>query len=113
MDAQHIFIAATNPIPGREAEFNRFYDEMHVPDVLAAPGWVAAQRYRLTNEQRPDQSPPWKYLAVYEVTCPDGQILTALRKRDKPSREPEGGPVWLDDSQVWIYSKIGPRQVSS
>lgn len=29
-----------------EAEFNRFYDEVHIPDVLAFPGAVSFRRYR-------------------------------------------------------------------
>jgi len=112
MDAQHIFIALTNPAPGREAEFNQFYDEVHVPDVLGSPGWVAAQRYRLSSEQRPGQSPPWMYLAVYEVTCPDGEILAPLKLR--PDVGPHGRPqppLWADDDQAWIYTKHGPRHV--
>jgi len=112
MDAQHIFIALTNPAPGREAEFNQFYDDIHVPDVLGSQGWVAAQRYRLSSEQRPDQSPPWMYLAVYEVTCPDGEILAPLKLR--PDVGPQGRPeppLWADDHQAWIYTKHGPRHV--
>jgi hypothetical protein len=33
----------------RADEFNRWYDEVHVPDVLAANGVVAAQRYKLAG----------------------------------------------------------------
>jgi hypothetical protein len=110
VDAQHIFIALTNPAPDKEQEFNEFYDRIHVPDVLASPGWVAAQRYRLTSEQRPDQSPPWKYLAIYEIKRPDGDILAALKQR--PDIGPRGKPqppLWANDDEVWIYTKWGPR----
>jgi hypothetical protein len=111
VDSPHIFIAVTNPVEGKEAEYNEWYDHIHVPDVLRADGWVAAQRYRLTNEQRPDQSPPWKYLCVYEVNRPDGEILPAVSNRSKmigPWASPQPA-LWADDSQVWIYSKFGPR----
>ncbi len=33
----------TNPIDGEEDTFNKWYDEVHVPDVLDVPGVVAAQ----------------------------------------------------------------------
>ena len=111
--AKHFFVALTNPVPGKEAEFNKFYDEIHVPDVLAAPGWVAAQRYRLASEQRPDQSPPYRYAAVYEVECEDGKILEALKRR--PDIGPIGRPnppLWEARNEVWIYTRIGPRQVN-
>jgi hypothetical protein len=29
-----------------EVEFNRFYDEVHIPDVLAFPGAVSFRRFR-------------------------------------------------------------------
>ncbi len=38
-------LALTNSVPGREAEFNGWYDEVHVKDLVAVPGIVAAQRY--------------------------------------------------------------------
>jgi hypothetical protein len=111
MSAPHLFLAFTNPSVGREAEFNEWYDRVHVPDVLGAPGWLAAQRYRLCGEQRPDQSPIWRYLVTYEVDLPEGQIFDSLKLR--PDVGPEGQPdppLWADDSQVWVYSQVGPRQ---
>jgi hypothetical protein len=112
MDSPHLFLAMTNPAPGMEDEFNRFYDEVHCDDVIGSPGWVAVQRYKLADEQRSDQSPPWKYMAVYEIDLPDGQILAALSQR--PDVGPHGRPSplpWANDDQVWIYSKYGPRHV--
>jgi hypothetical protein len=38
----HVFI---NPLEGRDAEFNEWYDAEHVPDVLALPGFVRAERF--------------------------------------------------------------------
>jgi mannose-6-phosphate isomerase-like protein (cupin superfamily) len=111
--AKHIFVALTNPVPGKEAEFNKFYDEVHVPDVLGAPGWVAAQRYRLTSEQRPDQSPPYRYAAIYEVECEDGEILAPLKQR--PDVGPIGRPnppLWDAKNEVWIFTEVGPRHVA-
>jgi len=112
VDAEHIFIALTNPVEGKEEEFNDFYDRIHVPDVLSAPGWVAAQRYVLSSEQRSDQSPPYKYIVIYEITRPEGEILAALKDREDfgPESRPDP-PLWKEDNQVWLYKKIGPRQV--
>ena len=112
MTNRHLFLAMTNPVPGKEEEFNRFYDEIHCDDVIGSPGWVAVQRYRLAGEQRADQSPPWKYMAIYEVNLPDGEILAALRQR--PDVGPQGRPrppLWAGDDQVWIYSEFGPRHI--
>ena len=49
--------------PEHEEDFNRWYDEQHVPERLAIPGFVRARRYRAV-EGAP------KYLALYEVESP-------------------------------------------
>lgn len=46
----------------RENEFNRWYNEEHVPQFLQFPGAVSARRYKaLEGEER------WQYMAVYEL----------------------------------------------
>lgn len=50
--------------PAVEAAFDRWYDEVHVPAILACPGWLSARRYR-SLEDGP------KYVAVYEITGPE------------------------------------------
>lgn len=62
----HRLLAFTNPVAGREDEFNRWYDERHVPDLLAVPGIVSAQRFALTDATG-EGKPAWSYLALYEL----------------------------------------------
>ena len=57
--------------PEREAEFNRWYRDQHLPDVLACPGFTRAQRFRSTGiEMVPG---PWftdlEYVNIYEHTA--------------------------------------------
>ena len=60
--------------PAREAEFNRWYDEVHLPDLLSVPHIVAAQRYTLAGP--PSQTEPGaQYLAVYELDTDDPQAV--------------------------------------
>ena len=47
-----------------EAEFNRIYDEDHVPTILKVPGVRSCRRYRLEHSTK-DGMP--RYMAVYEV----------------------------------------------
>ena len=60
-----------NCMPGREEEFNSWYDEFHVPDLLMTPTLVAAQRFRLSDVQAPDYpgyvKPEYRYLTMYEI----------------------------------------------
>jgi hypothetical protein len=67
-------VVGSNPAaPEQEAEFNRWYVEEHLDDVLAVAGFNAARRYTL-SPVRPmaDTEPsPYGYLAVYEVEADD------------------------------------------
>lgn len=69
--SKHLLIVLTNPVDGREAEFNEWYTNRHLDDVLRIPGIVAAQRYALSPVQ-PMASPlPWTYFALYEIETND------------------------------------------
>ena len=60
-----------------EAEWNRWYDEVHVPDVLACPGVRAGRRYvssgNISESDRGQrrQNPAKIYTTVYELESPD------------------------------------------
>jgi hypothetical protein len=59
--ATALFVVKATITADRESEFNRWYDDEHVPDVLRFNGAVSARRYRaLLGEDR------WQYMAVYE-----------------------------------------------
>jgi hypothetical protein len=45
--AKHVFVVFTNPVEGKEATYNDWCDNRHLPDVLDVPGFVSAQRFRL------------------------------------------------------------------
>jgi hypothetical protein len=54
-----------------EEEFNRWYDEIHLPDILAVEGFTAARRYRLSGPAPRGQEPASRYLAIYEIDTDD------------------------------------------
>lgn len=70
-----ILVVRTNPAPGREDEYNKWYDGEHVPEILAIPGFVRATRYVVHGTS--DAAPPeFRYLAIYEI---EGSVDEALR----------------------------------
>lgn len=57
--------------PGQEEAYARWYDEVHVPDVLAVPGFKRlVLRYRVVNEE-----PQPRWVSIFEV---DGDPKAAL-----------------------------------
>ena len=67
--ASHQFLVISNAVPGKEAEFNEWYNKQHIPDVLKVPGFVAAQRFEVSG----DSDLPGRYVAIYEMETDDPQ----------------------------------------
>jgi hypothetical protein len=74
-------VALGSPLVGREADFERWYVEQHLPDMLRMPGFVGAQRFRIEPSGR-GTAPSWKHLALYaaESDAPE-RLLDELRTR--------------------------------
>lgn len=78
--------------------FHRWYDEVHVPALLACPGWLSARRYEAL-----DGGP--RYAAVYEIAglwvydTPEfarakgfGEFEDRVRNFERLQLRPLGGP---------------------
>ena len=81
--AKYTFVVLSNPTtPGQEAEYNEWYNKIHIPDVLNVPGFVAAQRFTLAEAQLGDGPRAHRYLALYEIETDDAKAtLKELQKR--------------------------------
>ncbi|MEJ7927206.1 hypothetical protein WG908_10630 [Sphingobium sp. AN641] len=78
------FVVLSNPVPGKEEDYNRWYSDQHLPDVVRCPDFVNGQRFSLVDSLAND--PPYKYLSIFDVETDDpGRTL-----RDLVSRA--GGP---------------------
>jgi hypothetical protein len=59
-------LVLSNSIQGREEEFERWYRQIHVPEMLKRPGFVACQRLALSEAQM-GRSQPQRHLALWEI----------------------------------------------
>jgi len=55
-----IYVESRPTAPDREQEYNTWYDEIHVPELVALDGFVSARRLRPVDGDGP-------YVALYEV----------------------------------------------
>jgi hypothetical protein len=69
--ARFVFVVNTNPVEGREDEYNDWYSNRHLADVLALPGVVSARRFAIADTEAAPAPPSFKYLALYEVEADD------------------------------------------
>jgi hypothetical protein len=91
--------------PEQDAEFNKWYDEEHLPEMLSVAGFTAARRYRL-RDAGPVKAPAsvQGYLAVYEVEAEDlDAALTAMRSRPRGSTS---DALALDPPPVVLFYEL-------
>ena len=79
-----LFVVMMDIDRAHEAEFNGWYDQEHIPERRACPGFLSATRYRGLDEapggrKLAEEMAP-RYLAVYEVESPDVLQSEAYRK---------------------------------
>jgi hypothetical protein len=99
----------TNAAPGKEAEFNKWYNEIHVPEIVATPSFSSGQRFEIKSHN--GQAPAHRFLAIYDVT-PGLDAGAALA--DLVARGSDGRFTMTDamapDAAIQIVEVLGPQQ---
>lgn len=73
---KYSFVVFSDPTPGNEDAYNDWYDRVHLPHVLAVPGFVSARRLKLADEPGIENTPlPGQYLALYEIETDDPEAV--------------------------------------
>lgn len=76
--AKYIMTVFSNALAGQEDEYNKWYDEEHIPDLLGVKQVVAAQRFKATPVQYKGKPyPPHDYLTIYEFESDDIETVYA------------------------------------
>jgi len=80
-EARGLMLNMATVDPAHEEEFNRWYHEEHIPDVLQRfPEIRKVRRYRASDGEEP------RYLVVYEYDTEDEAALRRLASADHPLR---------------------------
>ena len=74
MEEKILFEVRVNIAPEKEQEFNRWYNKIHVPAVLAVPGFKSGRRFqRISGDEI-------KYMALYELESLDALRSEAFKR---------------------------------
>jgi hypothetical protein len=91
----------------REDEFNRWYNEEHIADILAIPGVLNGARYEAVKGGP-------KHLACYELDSPAAVLGDGFTKRIKSKWSETMGPTIVGENFFNpLYEMIHPDSVSS
>jgi hypothetical protein len=98
--ADDMLFVYSSPGPVDLAEFTDWYDNEHVPNRLATPGFGAVARFRATDGQRPD------WLATYEIK-PGTLDTPGYKALRETSSERERRIVASSTLDRRVYSLLG------
>lgn len=92
--ASHLFIVQAAVPEDIEPAWNRWYDEVHLPEIARCPGFLSAQRYVA------DELSGRRYIAVYELESP-----AAMKSAELAARRGWGEFQGRVEYRSTVYSK--------
>lgn len=116
---ESLFFVFSNPAGGRDDEFNTWYDDTHLHEVLAVPGVVAAQRYQLSPLEVPESEhgtvppPAHGYLAVYTVDGEPSAVMNDFLARLTSGQMTLSESLDMGSVSMGFWTARGPRLTSS
>ena len=85
MSTKHLVLVLTEPVEGQEDQFNDYYENLHLDEVLSTTGWRSAQRFKLAAQAGADC--PLPYLAVYEAEADDAESVLKVLNETRSERQ--------------------------
>ena len=102
---KHLVLVLTEPTEGQEDEFNDYYENTHLDEVIATTGWTLAQRFKLVDQA--GQACPLPYLALYETDVEDSaDVLQTLNARR--SDRQQSTALNRRTAGAWVFAATGP-----
>ncbi len=106
--AKYKMIVFSQPKPGQEEEYNDWYQNVHLQDVVAIDGIISAQRYRLAATLAGEAAAP--YAAIYSVEAENPEpVMTALAQRAMAGEMQISDAFDTENTVALIYEEIGPE----
>jgi hypothetical protein len=100
-------ITLSSPIEGREEEYNDWYQNVHLGDLVALEGIRSARRYRFARTLKEGDAHP--YMAVYEIETDDIDALLAdLGNAAADGRIRMSDAIDTAGATALVYEEFGP-----
>jgi hypothetical protein len=111
---RYVYLVMSDPLPGKEWDFNDGYQNVHMGDLVQLPGWIGAQRFRLVPVSPRETKPLYRRgnLIIWDQ---EGDDLAMLQSESRnaiaggKSRLIPGFDYSPDGPVSVTYQVIGPR----
>lgn len=79
--ARQLFMVLSEPVDGREDDYNEWYENTNLDEVINTSAVVNAQRFMIADQRGVEA--PNRYLALYEVEVDDPSAPTSASRTGK------------------------------
>ena len=106
--AKYKMIVLTQPIAGKESEYNDWYQNVHLSQVVNVEGLTGVQRYRLAHNVGKEAVLP--YLAIYDMETDDlAGVMAEMDRRAGTDRMVVSDAVDQQCLIAAVYEELGAR----
>lgn len=103
-----LMLAVSNPPAGREQEYNDFFGNVHIPEVVnRGIGFEGAQRFIVRAKLG---AAPWDYLSLYALSRDNQVAKTGVKFRPGPVAPTPPASYLADGSAAWILGRVTPAR---
>jgi hypothetical protein len=110
------YMVYSNPLEGREDEFNEWYDTVHLPEVLAVPGMISAQRAKLKETKvghEGGMAPEFhRFCVVYEMDGDPDEVMGLIREQVAAGTMHMHASIDVSSVQMNWWTQVGAKQVA-
>ncbi len=99
---RYVMVVQSNAMPGRDDDYNEWYDTIHFADICAIPGVTGGRRFEhaLTAMGTPGQP----YLSIFEIETDDpAAILAEMHQRGADGRMRLSDALDPGSTAMWFY----------
>ena len=108
--ARSILLVFTNATDGDDEEFNRWYDEVHMKEVIETPGFIGCERFELGEAQMDPAERAHRYLAIYEI---EGDPAAALKSLQESAPRMQMTDTLSLEAGTSLFTQITARMAAS
>jgi len=100
-------VVYSRPVPDREEEYNDWYQNVHLVELVALPGFKSARRFRHARNLAEGDAYP--YMSIYEIETDeiDG-VLETLRETAGRGALTMSDAIDVTDTSALVYEECGP-----
>jgi hypothetical protein len=107
---EYKLVVMSKPVAGRVDDYDDWYENTHLDDVLRIPGVIGAQRFELAYPLS-GEPPEARYLAIYDIVSDD------IEKTLEPFNTLANTPAMMisdamdSDIQALLYRASAPKRL--